>query len=80
MKNQRLLNEVLEKLNRKRKKHRITNIDIMRDIDVLPVCRMDIDGKRFRIAKNGSYRVEEVEGGCLVSNEAARKISKELEA
>ena len=77
--NQNLLNEVLDSLNRKRKKHRIANIDFREANNVI---RMDIDGKRFRIASLGwgHYLVEEIKGGILSSNENAHKISKELEA
>ena len=77
---QDILNFVLAKLNRRRKKHRITNIDISQYDNSADAIRMDIDGKRFRIASLGwdNYMVEEVKGGILSSNDAALKIAKEL--
>ena len=79
---QDLLNDVLNKLIRKREKRRISGIDITSDTSAI---RMNIGRKRYRIAhltyrEPYSYMVERVGKGVLISDKDSWKIENKLNA
>jgi len=73
-----VLNGVLERLNRRRQKHRITDIEFEPTYN--RAVRMNIDGIRYRINLSDEpfYFVEQVGTGVLSTNDSTRRITKEL--